>query len=120
MDSTSSPEGLAALAICESILLSLTDNKVIEQREMEAILRDAAAAHRESARLVSLPRGHVAAAVLIEGILTGGNSVRRGASCDGRDDDEGTSAPDGRAQPADGEARSPGRPGPADGEAQEP
>jgi hypothetical protein len=36
--------GLAALAICESILLSLTERELIDEAEVEAILKDAAAA----------------------------------------------------------------------------
>lgn len=80
MDGTSSPEALAALALCESILLSLTDNQVIDAAEMKAVLSDAAAAHRESARTAPVPNGHEAAATLIEGIRDGGNSVRRGMS----------------------------------------
>lgn len=78
MDGKADPEALAALAICESILLSLSDNKIIDEGEMKAILQDAAAAHRESAERAKEVNGHMAAAVLIEGILNGGNSVRRG------------------------------------------
>lgn len=78
MNNTLSPEALAALAICESILLSLTDNHILDEEEMTALLSDAATAHRESARTAPTPNGHEAAAVLIEGIRDGGNSVRRG------------------------------------------
>ena len=46
MSSGSDATGLAALSICEAILLSLTDNAIIDQAEGQAILTDAATAHR--------------------------------------------------------------------------
>jgi hypothetical protein len=78
MSSVSGAAGHAALAICESMLLSLTDNKVIDQSEVRAILQDAAAAHRNSIPLLIDGGGvaHEEAAALIETILKGGNSVR--------------------------------------------
>ena len=70
--------GLAALAICEAILLSLTDNAVIDEAEAKAILTDAAAAHRGAAPLSDGDaREHVQAAAIIEAIRDGGNAVRR-------------------------------------------
>lgn len=69
--------GLAALSICEAILLSLTDNKIIDEAEAKAILTDAAAAHRGAAALADSPTGeHEEAAAIIEAIRDGGNSVR--------------------------------------------
>jgi hypothetical protein len=78
MSSVSGAAGYAALAICESMLLSLTENKIIDQAEARAILADAAAAHRHSIPLVTDGGGaaHEEAASLIETILKGGNSVR--------------------------------------------
>jgi hypothetical protein len=73
----STAAGLAALSICESILLSLTENEVINPAEAKAILEDAATAHREAAQL--LDGGgvdHAEAASLIEAIIEEGNSVR--------------------------------------------
>jgi hypothetical protein len=40
------PAGLAALSICESMLLSLTEAGIIDNNEAMAILEDAAMAHR--------------------------------------------------------------------------
>lgn len=75
---SSGAAGRAALSICESILLSLTDNGVIDDAEADAILADAAAAHRDTA---SQDEGnaeeHEEAAMLIEAICASGNSVRR-------------------------------------------
>ena len=68
--------GTAALAICESLLLALNDGKVLPEREIVGILRDAAAAH-EHAPGADQDEIHKAVAALINGILAGGNSVRR-------------------------------------------
>jgi hypothetical protein len=77
MSSDSGAAGHAALAICESMLLSLTENKIIDAAEARAILADAAAAHRNAIPLLPDGAAHDEAATLIEAILQGGNSVRR-------------------------------------------
>lgn len=68
--------GTAALAICESLLLALNDHKILPEKEIVGVLKDAAAAHEY------VPAGeqdalNTAVAALINGILAGGNSVRR-------------------------------------------
>jgi hypothetical protein len=68
--------GTAALAICESLLLALNDRKVLPEKEIVGILQDAAAAH-ENAPAGEREALHAAVAALINGILAGGNSVRR-------------------------------------------
>lgn len=68
--------GTAALAICESLLLALNDHKVLPEKEIVGILQDAAAAH-ENAPAGEREALHAAAAALINGILAGGNSIRR-------------------------------------------
>jgi hypothetical protein len=68
--------GTAALAICESLLLALNDHKVLPEKEIVGILQDAAAAH-ENAPAGEREALHAAVAALINGILAGGNSVRR-------------------------------------------
>lgn len=68
--------GTAALAICESLLLALNDRKILPEEEIVGILRDAAAAH-ENSPPSELDGLHAAVAALINGILAGGNSVRR-------------------------------------------
>lgn len=70
--------GLAALSICEAILLSLTENAIIDEAEARGILTDAAEAHRAAAPPADGHAGlHAAAAALIKAIRDGGNSVRR-------------------------------------------
>jgi hypothetical protein len=77
MSSVSEAAGHAALATCESMLLSLAENKIIDEAEVRAILEDAAAAHRNAIPLLVDGAPHDEAASLIEAILKGGNSVRR-------------------------------------------
>ena len=68
--------GTAALAICESLLLALNDHNILPEKEIVGILKDAAAAH-ENTPPSDLDALHAAVAALINGILAGGNSVRR-------------------------------------------
>ena len=77
MNTTSNAAGLAALSICESLLLSLTDLDIIKGTEAVSILKDAAAAHHRGAIALSQhPEVHQAAAEVIDRIIKGKNSVR--------------------------------------------
>ncbi len=77
MGGGSGAAGLAALSVCESILLSLTENGIIDEGEARAILEDAAATSRGAAPPADVADGgHREAAALIERILKDGNSVR--------------------------------------------
>lgn len=78
MTMVSGAAGQAALSICESMLLSLTEKEIIDAAEARAILEDAAAAHRNAIPLAADGTAHAAVATLIEAILKGGNSVRHG------------------------------------------
>lgn len=69
--------GTAALAICESLLLALNDRNILPEREIVGILRDAAAAHANDPGEDGMTDLHTSVASLINGILAGGNSVRR-------------------------------------------
>lgn len=69
--------GTAALSICESLLLALNDRNILPEKEIVGILRDAAAAHANDPGEDGLADLHTAVAALINGILAGGNSVRR-------------------------------------------
>jgi hypothetical protein len=68
--------GMAALTICESLLLALNDRNILPEREIVGILRDAAAAHSPAPDGAD-PAMHKAVAALITKIIDGGNSVRR-------------------------------------------
>jgi hypothetical protein len=61
---------MAALAVCESLLLSLTENNIIDAMQGEAILADAAQAHRQAALLNNgVGTEHAAAADLLQAII---------------------------------------------------
>ncbi|MDT8854002.1 hypothetical protein RNZ50_02940 [Paracoccaceae bacterium Fryx2] len=68
--------GMAALSICESLLLALNDRSVLAESEIIGILTDAAAAHQSASEKAGGEGPHGAAAALINGIIDGGNSVR--------------------------------------------
>ncbi|UWQ56025.1 hypothetical protein [Leisingera caerulea] len=69
--------GMAALAICESMLLAMNDHKLLSEREIVGILRDAAKTHENAAVTDGEIEAHQAVAGLINRIIAGGNSVRR-------------------------------------------
>ena len=69
--------GMAALSICESLLLAMNDRKLLPEHEIVGILRDAAATHENAGGTAAEKETHLAVAGLINGIIAGGNSVRR-------------------------------------------
>lgn len=69
--------GMAALSICEAMLLSLNDRKILPESEILGILEDAAASHENAAASDPHQEAHKAVAALIQQIIAGGNSVRR-------------------------------------------
>ncbi|SLN77150.1 hypothetical protein [Roseisalinus antarcticus] len=77
MSHTPDVSGVAALSICESLLLALNDRNILPEHEIVGILRDAAAAHSNDTGQDGKAELHAAVAALINGILEGGNSVRR-------------------------------------------
>ena len=76
-DTSSAASGLAALSICESLLLAMGDLKLMGEKEVVGVVTDAADAHRragESAKDKALNREVVA---ILDRIVAGGNSIRR-------------------------------------------
>ena len=74
---TNVASGVAALSICESLLLAMGDLKIMGEKEALGIIEDAAEAHRGvggSTKDVAL---HLEVVAILERIITGGNSVRR-------------------------------------------
>nr|WP_272213185.1 hypothetical protein [Marinicella sp. W31]MDC2879133.1 hypothetical protein [Marinicella sp. W31] len=69
--------GVAALSICESLLLALNDARVLPESEIIGVLQDAAASHENAEGTKANLEMHKAAAALINRIIAGGNSVRR-------------------------------------------
>jgi hypothetical protein len=80
MDPLFDVKGAAALSICESLLLCLTDRDLLQETEVIGILEDAAASHSTAAEHGEHRDRHRAVAALISAIITGGNSVRHKVS----------------------------------------
>jgi hypothetical protein len=76
MTNANNNAGMAALTICEALLLALNDAKILPESEILGVLHDAAATH-ENAADAGDTEMHKAVATLINGIIAGGNSVRR-------------------------------------------
>ena len=58
--------GLAALSICESLLIELADRKLLSDHEVQGLLEDAAAAHRNAKGTPQELEAHRAVAAIIE------------------------------------------------------
>jgi hypothetical protein len=71
------PSGMAALSICEALLLALQDRNLLPEREIVGILRDAAATHENAQGPETEQKMHMATAKLINEIIVGGNLSRR-------------------------------------------
>ncbi len=69
--------GMAALSICEALLLALNDAGTLPEIEIMGILTDAAATHESAVGAGADVERHQAAAALIRRIIAGGNSVCR-------------------------------------------
>lgn len=70
-------DGTAALGICESLLLALTDLKIISNKEALGILVDVVSTHRHAAAISSARGKHVAD--IVQCIIDNDNGVARGA-----------------------------------------
>jgi hypothetical protein len=69
-------EGLAALGICESLLLALTEFKIISEKDARDLLTDVAMTHQEAALTAAAPAKHLAVVDIVRRILAGANGVR--------------------------------------------
>jgi hypothetical protein len=69
-------EGVAALGICESLLVALTDLKIISEMDARDLLADVTAAHIEAAASSPSPETHLAVIAIVQRILDGKNGVR--------------------------------------------
>ncbi len=77
MSDQSTYSGIAALTICEALLLALNDAQVLPESEIMGILKDAAVTHENAGSSDIDLEMHRAVAALINRIIAGGNSVRR-------------------------------------------
>jgi hypothetical protein len=69
-------EGSAALGICESLLLALTEGKIITEKNARDLLTDVVTSHTEAADASKTPERHRAVAAIVQRILDGQNGVR--------------------------------------------
>ena len=69
--------GMAALSVCEALLLALNDAGILPEKEIVGVLTDAAATHEQTVGSAADVESHQAAAALLRRIIAGGNSVRR-------------------------------------------
>lgn len=69
--------GMAALSICEALLLAMHDRKLLPEHEIVGVLRDAAATHENAVGSDAEMEIHRAAAGLINRIIVDGNLARR-------------------------------------------
>jgi hypothetical protein len=69
-------EGIAALGICESLLLALTDLKIISEKDARDLLSDVATTHHEAATASQTPQKHQAVVEIVQRILAGKNGMR--------------------------------------------
>lgn len=69
--------GLAALSICEALLLALKDQRLLPEHEIDGVLRDAAATHENAVGSAADKDAHRTAAELINRIIAGGSPIGR-------------------------------------------
>lgn len=69
--------GIAALTICEALLLALNDADILPEKEIMGVLKDAASTHEKQADSLTDGKMHTGVVALINRIIAGGNSVRR-------------------------------------------
>lgn len=77
MSTSNDAAGLAALSICESLLLAMNDHGLLPENEIVGVLRDAASTHENTIGTEADTDMHRAVAALINQVIAGGNSVRR-------------------------------------------
>ncbi len=77
MSNETDHSGMAALSICEALLLAMNDHELLSEREIMGVLHDAAASHVNAFGPNGEKENHQAVAALINRIISGGNSVRR-------------------------------------------
>lgn len=69
--------GMAALSICEALMLAMNDRGLLPEHEIMGVLRDAAAAHENATGTDAETEAHRGVAMIINRMIAGGNSVRR-------------------------------------------
>jgi hypothetical protein len=73
---SSDADGTAALGICESMLLALTEAKVLSEKDTRDLLTDVVSTHQNAADASANPGKHEAVIAIVQRILAGKNGVR--------------------------------------------
>ncbi len=68
--------GIAALSICESLLLAMGDLKLLGESDAVGVIEDAAAAHRGGGSTTDDKAMHLEVATILDRIISGRNSTR--------------------------------------------
>lgn len=68
--------GIAALTICEALLLALNEADILPEKEIVGVLKDSASTHENAVGVGHDDEMHKGVAALINRIIAGGNSVR--------------------------------------------
>ena len=71
MTELSDAPGAAALAICKSLLRSLTELQIIGEEDVRGLLTDVATMHSEAALSSTTPEKDHAVAAIVKGMLAG-------------------------------------------------
>jgi hypothetical protein len=69
-------DGLAALGICESLLLALNDLKIVGEQDTLDVLRDVASTHQEAAAASEWPDKHQAVVEIIHSMIANWNGLQ--------------------------------------------
>lgn len=77
-DTVGTAAGVAALSICESLLLALSDLKIMSEKDAGDVLRDAADAHRDAGRIAQSSTLNRDVVVIIDRIIAGKDAMPRG------------------------------------------
>lgn len=67
--------GIAALSICESLLIALSDLEIMSPREIDGVLGDAVEVHRNAGGTGEFAAMHCAVADIIERIMSGHDAL---------------------------------------------
>jgi hypothetical protein len=68
-------EGLAALGICESLVLALTELKIITEQAARDLLTDVVTTHTDAAAVSCTPEKHQAVVDILHRIIAGKNGT---------------------------------------------
>jgi hypothetical protein len=67
--------GVAALSVCESLILALKERGVLDDAEIHGLLEDVCSVHRNAAADGEDPDLHESVADIADELMNGGNSV---------------------------------------------